>query len=268
MTDRKGNRIEWWGEFHIAVKQAGRWKIGPMTLWIQREGREWVIAYRIQGDPLTDTLEVEVPSPAEPLMKEAILSRYSFRDSPGTLIIAPALADRPVITRPETPLYIPPGEEVIIFVSSPVWVQVSVDDPPVLLQDTPIYRPSDTWFGPSTLEGELCYASRTKGHLKIEDMIFRPHRAVTPILIRNMEEDTLFLERISLPVPLLSIYASVDGNLWTEPVTIKRAGQKDFASFEIKKAPPREAVRPKLISLPRRPSNQNILIRAFSAIFQ
>ena len=57
----------------------------------------------------------------------------------------------------------------MIYVSTPLWVRVDVHDPPQFLQEIPVIRPSDTWFGPSTREGELGYAGRTHGRLNFEN---------------------------------------------------------------------------------------------------
>jgi hypothetical protein len=259
----------WWGHYKVPDQHGGCWRIGPLTLWIQRFAREWRIAYVRSSDPMASEVEKTVPAPAETIEPaiDASLSRYSFRQTHRELELVPLLADRSVVSRPETPFYIPAGEELTLYISSPLWVRVMVGEPPTMLQELPIYRPSDTWFGPSTREGELCYASRTHCRLRLEDVPFRPHRAVTPVLIRNRGERELHLERLSLPVPYLSLYRDADGRLWTEPVTLDHEPNAEMASMKLGQGPAPEAKKAKEVSGPRRRAEANLLVRAFSALF-
>jgi hypothetical protein len=262
-----GKKNVWWGQFKIPIGQIGFWRIGTMALWIQRFEKEWRIGYQSKGDPNEDTLEVHVSGQEKEIPQEAEISRFSFRQTDGTLSILPVLADRPVITRPETHFSIPSGEEIILFVGSPLWVKISVGSTPHVLKEFPIYRPSDTWFGPSTREGELCYATRTQARLKCEEVSFRPNRAVTPVLIRNQAKGSLSLERINLPVLYLSLFEAENGFLWTEPITFVRKEDRDQAAMEIPKEAPREAIGAQLVVGPREKPDQNLVIRAFSALF-
>ena len=62
--------------------------------------------------------EVNLPVSPDEICADATHERYVFRDTKELLNILPALADRPVVTRPATPFYLPRGEEITIFVSS------------------------------------------------------------------------------------------------------------------------------------------------------
>lgn len=66
-------------------------------------------------------------------------------------------------------------------------------------------RPSDTWFGPTTSEGEPCYASKTVCRLRVEDVPLRPHRCLTKVTLRNRADDSLSLDRLKLPVNALAL---------------------------------------------------------------
>jgi hypothetical protein len=155
-----------------------------------------------------------------------------------------------------------------VFVSSPLWVRIEVGDPPVKLQEIPIVRPSDTWFGPTTMEGELCYASRTYARLNLENIPVRVHRAITQIIIDNKADTQLLVERLNLPVPFLSLFEASNGFLWTEAVAMIRTRDTGMAAFQIGKRPPEEASAAKLVSEPREKPDQNMVIRAFGALFR
>lgn len=181
--------------------------------------------------------------------------------------LTPLLADRPVVIRPETPFHVPAGQETTLFVSTPLWLQLQVSTPPIQLIEMAIKRPSDTWFGPSTMEGELCYASSTLGRLTLLDFPHSAHRAITPIIIRNNSDEAFQLERLNLPVTFLSPFRSAKQILWTESVTMKRETETSDASLQIGEGAPPQAADAKLISAPRQQTESRSLISKFSAFF-
>ena len=178
-----------------------------------------------------------------------------------------SLANRPVISRPVTPFHLPAGEEATLFVSTPVWLHLAAAKPLRDLTDVPIQRPSDTWFGPSTREGQLCYDSRTSGRLHLEEVPQRPHRAVTRVVIRNDGSDALRLERLSLPAPFLAVFEADDGLLWTTPVTLVREPSGEMGTVKIHENPPQEARHARRLSPPREKPTHASLVRALSALF-
>ena len=265
----KQSQSSWWGQFALDQGQTCQWDIGPLKLAVQRQPSEWQIAY--EQDDLVDPETTEWNhNPTAPDISELNYKnteRYVTGQPGKTLKVIPILADRSLITRPLTPLYVPAGEKMPVFVSSPLWVRIEVGDPPEKLQEIALLRPSDTWFGPSTMEGELCYAGRTCARLNLENIPMRAHRAITKIIIDNKAGTQLLVERLNLPVPYLSLFESSDGLLWTEAVTMIRSRDTGMAAFQINNKPPKEAPKAKLISEPRETSDQNMVIRAFGALF-
>lgn len=257
----------WWGTFEIPAGQSGRWQIGALSLLLEHRHKEWRVSYlRGNGEPEERALR-EVPTAVEGPLPDATVARFSFRHPSPRISVQAALADRSVVTRPESPFFLPAGEEMTLYISSPAWLRVTVGESAVEMLDIPIYRPSDTWFGPSTLKGELCYASRTHCRTTLEDVPFRPHRAITPVLLRNHCAEALLLERLSLPVPYLSLFSARDGRLWTEAVTLDREEGEEMAAMKWAKGPPPEARHAARIAEPRRSSESSLFVRAFSALF-
>src|SRR5690606_5680646 len=101
--------------------------------------------------------------------------------------------------------------------------------------------PSDTWFGPSTREGELGYAARTNARLDLEQMRPRPSRAVTKVVVRNVGDDNLRIERLNLPVPQLSLFVNRQGLIWTNSITVERDRLGALAKVTTSRRPPEEA---------------------------
>ncbi len=267
MMSRESGTPIWWGEFSFSDGQALRWRIGPLSIHIQRLSREWRLGYK-RCDTVGDcAVDVERACPADPAVVPDIQNRFVFRRTTDTLWLMPTLADRSVVARPVSPFYVPPGEETVLFVSSPLWVQTCANYNRQLLESVPIVRPSDTWFGPSTREGELCYASTTHCRLTLEELPIRPHRAVTPVQIINRATESLLVERINLPVIYLSLYSADPGQLWTDMVTITREALDENASLRLHKRPPPQAGEATLLCEPQMHADKGILSRAFSALF-
>ena len=100
-----------------------------------------VILFWANGGPShLETFDMKPEAPAE--------YRGEFKpiptNVPGMEIceLLPNLADRPVVARPAVPFFIPPGEELELFVSTPIWVQLRSGTTDLV--ELPCLRPSDT----------------------------------------------------------------------------------------------------------------------------
>ncbi|MCA9835446.1 MAG: hypothetical protein KC422_00960, partial [Trueperaceae bacterium] len=169
----------WWGEFAANEGEINKLQIGPSQFWITRYAQEWRIAHLQEEANELAEVKLEPLSQASDIPGEAQINHFSFQQSPKSLFFTPMLADRPVVMKPEHPFYIQSGAEVTIYVTTSLWLRISTGEHSGILRTYPLYRPSDTWFGSSTREGELCYASRIKGRLRLLDVAMLPHRALT-----------------------------------------------------------------------------------------
>lgn len=258
----------WHGHFQIPEETAGFWQIGPMSLWIQHLRGEWRIARETGCDPLSEAIELTLPTEIDSLLNKEIFDRFSAINNSDSVGIMPALADRSIVARPEKPFHIPKGGKATVFVGSPLWFQVSVGSPDsLLLLDKPIFRPSDTWFGPNSREGELCYASRSFLRISLDKLPRRPHRAFTAVNILNCSNTQLDIESLNLPVSQLTLYKDADGQLWTQDVTFERNKDGGFASFRTKSSAPSYANNAVILAEPRQKGVDNMVVRAFSAMF-
>jgi len=254
----------WWGVQQLQQGETGRCRIGPLTLWIQRLPHEWrLLEQRIDDSAAYD---YGFTRSADGMPTVDGMRRYGMSDASGALELHPRLADRPMVTRPEHPFVVPADDEIVVHVSTPLWVRVAAGEPRKVLAELPIKRPSDTWFGPPTGEGELCYASRTFLRLNQQSVPRRPHRALTAVKIINRSEAALDIEALKLPVSHLALYRCDDG-LWTEDVTFERQRAGDFAALRVKQRAPSGAAGAVQIAEPRVRGEGNLVVRAFSAIF-
>ena len=259
----------WWGLRELACQQSLKIELEGLRLAVTRHVNEWGVFYDqpgVNATAATSHWQQQLGDINPDEYKE--MARFMFRATHSTLNITPALADRPVITTPTTPLNLPPAEEVTLFVSSPLWMQIYSEGGTLPLLDIPIQRVSDTWFGRSTQSGELCYASRTHGYLSLQQVPIRMHRAITPVIVKNNADTNLLLERISLPAPNLSLYADKASRLWTETITLERESDGDMASLAIASQPPTHLESPIRLCEPRSQLHKGSLaIRAFSVLF-
>ena len=264
MTAAASDGDSWWGDVRLAVGEAARWRIGPLSLSVSRGRREWQLAYDWDPDrsESQDWERLDDALGEDPEHQE----RYVVGETGERIDLRPALADRPVVSLPRVPLHLLPQREVTLFVGSPVWVAVAAGDPTVQLRELPSRRLSDTWFGGSTRHGELCYANLTRACLNPENLPILSRTAVTPVRIRNEAPSPLDLERLKLPVPRLSLFCDPQNRLWTEGVTLTRTEESDMASLDVREGAPAEADGAELLTPPRDATETSSLVRAFSSL--
>jgi len=265
MTESDSQR--WWGDFEVPLERWACWRIGPMTLWARPSPGEWRLAWHSEEDPLMDSMTIANPADGEPKSDELELARFALESVDGGLRLTPRLADLSVIVRPETALWIPPGQRTVLYVGTAVWIGINCSGSghPKLIE-LPTFRPSDTWFGGNTRVGELCYASRTKARTQIELLGKVPHRAITPVELVNLGIDTLNVEQLRIPVRALSLYEA-DDRLWTDGIRFTREEGSRNAEFDIPKASkhlPKARVK---IAEPVEPLRRKSVVEAFGSLF-
>ena len=205
-----------------------RWRAGPSTVPVERRASDWRIWHETAPDAYAVDAERARRIEEEP-PDTAPTARFSFAETPDTITVSPALADRPVIVRPESDAVDPARRA-----HDPLRQRARLDGAAVEgstaparqrvrprraeLAELPSHRPSDTWFGPSTREGELCYAVRTAARSDVAELPLRPHRAVTPVTVENQAATPVEIVRIEAPMPFLALHVDRDGRLWTDGV--------------------------------------------------
>lgn len=258
-----GPQGRWWGPTPITAGSTTYFRVGPLELFALRRTQEWRFAMRGSDDVLDPHAEREegVRMPPEEGFEHA---RFALAATGDSLVLTPALADRNVVVRPEVPFTVLPGEELTLYVTTPAWLRLSDGNGGQARQllERPIVMPSETWFGPSTVSGALCYSSRTAARLAESELIPRPSRIASALVLRNSARDPLKLERVSVPVPFLSVFER-GGLLWTERLVFER--HRDGAVGRVEVAnPPGEATR---LSGPRMTSSSGGMMRAVSALW-
>jgi hypothetical protein len=262
--EARGRLEPWWKPIELAQGQCWRYAVGPLTIYLQRHAGEWWLAPESAGET-EDEFRLEsgqVPG----IPEELDYARYAFDRAPESFLLRPRLLDRPVVVHTSHAVNIPTDQRITFFISTPVCVSVAVQGD-VELREIPVLRLSDTWFGPSTRVGELCYSARTQARNSRSEVPLRPHRAVTPVTIHNRSEQMLTIDKISLPVPFLAVYGRADGALWTDPLTLEHLPGEAMAKLRIGDQPPEGMTRADLLAPARDLPKKGGLVRAFVDMF-
>lgn len=268
MPKQKRKNRPWWGHYELPVGHVGQWQIGPVSLFMQRFGEEWRVAWERAAEPVDGRCGVDIGVEAEEPFEHEDLTRFAMAETTATVTVSPVLADRPVIVRPESPVSIPPKATAVIYMSTPLWVRIEIGEPRVTLAEVPSAQQSDTWFGPSTREGELCYASRITARLRLSSVPREPHRVISAVTITNEADTLLAVERFRLPVDLLSVFESPDGDLWTDDVLLTRTDDRHWAALKLEpKSWRRARGGARVVSKPRVEVSENVVVRAFGSFF-
>ena len=97
-------------------------------------------------------------------------------------------------------------------------------------------------------------------------MPVRPHRAVAPVTLINSATDAMLLERISLPVPLLSTYHMPNDNIWTNAVVLERSVDREMAELKILPGPPLNRQGSVLLSKARQEGGRSVVLKTLSSL--
>lgn len=254
----------WWGEFNLNEGETAYWRVGPLMLWIRRTEEGVAVAHHRGDDALDSMVGVDLPPLGHLPPDDIGWDRFSFAQMGSKITLIPRLADRPVLSRPEGRVFVPAGERITLYITSPVWVEIRAEGR--FLLEIPTWRPSDTWLG-SPVDGALCYASRTSCRRNLETVPVRPHRAITPILLNNLASAPLLLERISIPVSNLNLYAAEDQRFWTTGLELVREEDGAFAKVRLEEGPPQAQGNFKEVGQARLSLGSSFMSRTFGSLF-
>lgn len=259
----------WWGRYRLQEGSYGFWQLGPLSLWLYHGAREWRVAHAHSVNALDGPVRVQVPcDPVDDLDHKPHMTRFACASGFDDVALIPLVADRSVVVKLAQPLYVLPNDEVRLYVSSPVWVQLcEAGVQQRVLQEVPSWRLSDTWFGAPTGPGELCYALRTFGCLRLEDVPRMEHRILTSVLVRNRAHEALYLDRLNIDLPRLAVYGAPDGSLWTPSITLERLEGQDLASLHLDKHPPLFVHATRFLAPARQKDMGSLWVRAFGTLF-
>lgn len=245
-----------WGPHTIAGDETLPIKVGPLRLWFRfRNGEVW-----IAGAPKEAGVREVVESPGDEHW-----GRWAAGENARTVRLVPVFPDRPIVVEPELNFRLLRQAEARVYVRVALWVRVEVGDTGVTLLEIPTIRMSDTWFG-GFIDGELCYWLPTTARRQIGPEHFEPHLAVCPLQLANHSAGELNVEKITLRVPHLSIFARDGGGFWADVARVRYEGDELGSSIDMTGEPPSDALAATLVTRPRIPIQRNFRTRTFARL--
>lgn len=256
-----------WQPQSFAIGDSRRYEMGPLSLHITRDYEEWRIGYRLGHEPLREVFSCYRTDDHE-LEDAQHIERIAAHDNDERreILFQPLLADRYVLARPETTMTVQSESWVALYVTTPLWLRVLRMPERSELIELPSFRPTDTWLGPPTGSGPLCYASRTTGRLTLSRLHLSPMRAITKVTLRN-SGDALRVERIMVPAPQMTLHRDEEERFWTNEVILDRGRDGEFSNVSLGSRAPHEASKAQRVSAPRDISSIHLLGRAFGSLF-
>lgn len=237
---------ELWKPFGLDNHAYRGFSLGPLRLWVQRDGDDWLALVFRDGN--AESVECAENLEGEPPEVGAWGRLGSVGSSPN-LQLLPVMPTRPVVVRPEVPYTILPGEKVQFYVGVPLWLALQSQEGLTLLEE-PVVQLSNTWFG-TPMDGELAFAMRTRARRQVEELDFHPWRAVCPVRIRNLSKDKLTFERICLRVQYLDLYQDPREGVWANESGVTIRGDNNWSRISYARGAPNELGSPTLLAKAR-----------------
>ena len=244
--------LKWWGPLSFDIGQSRVWRLGSLYVRITRSLNEWQLTYHRLGNKGETMQDWEILDIDTAFSEPMTLERYMFSRTGDALTLYPRLADRSVIVKPINPIYIPAGQQGTLFVSTPLWMAGFVSGQKEPIFDLAINRPKDSWFGPDTLKGELCYSTPVEGRTDLKQLVPRAFRAITPVHFHNTSTSLMKLDRMNLPVPALPLFHCSDsGRIWTSQIKVIQDNPLRPPRIRIENRTPPQAGKVSFIQSPR-----------------
>jgi len=254
-------------QHELAAGEHLRVRVGYLDLSATRGDQRWTLCWRHAPYSETPRMMLERDAAREMLGDDVHQRTFAFQQTQGPLAIMPLLADRAVIVRPSHDVTVAPQATVRLYVTTPLWAGIRVNDGELLLAELPCVQPKETWFGANTIAGERCYAGRQPLRQRITDGPVSPHRAITPLVIRNQSSMPLPIVRLRLPVPRLPLHRSNDGTYWTSRILVVHKEGSDEVDVEVVASSPDEAGSAERVAPARNQEAGNVVSRALGSVF-
>jgi hypothetical protein len=250
-----------WDEFSIADGETIHIEVGALSLWIEHRGEEYAYAYTYSEES-SNSLAAGVLQASNELPEDLVWNRYIVQDPAAKFQLKPLFPDRAVVVIPEFPLKLSPGSDVLFYVSVPYWIRVlSGSRKKIQFLEIPSQVLSITWFG-DTMNGELCYALRTRALRNIEDHGMQPQRIICPVRIVNNGDEVLDFKSLCVHVEHLKVFSGTD-HLWSNEVTISYKGNEHPSEIRFLERVPKYEKKSVLLSPERVSSQRKIISKSF-----
>lgn len=230
--DSAQEKVAWWGESAIQSGKRLQLLCGDLQLEILPKDNEWLVQYQLSKDLTVFKAKLSYGDASDEAIEFENKQRFVSNNLPDHVILQPALADRSITCKPKVTVTLFPRQQVSLFVGLPLWLQLHMEGIATAILDIPTVRISDSWFGPDTRKGVICYASTNNEQLDLKPTINHGTRASLEVRVNNNSDQILSLDKVSIPVPHLALYVDKDRKFCTRRMTLTRE-QDENASLAI-----------------------------------
>lgn len=246
-----------WTKYKIEDNKEYAGQAGTCQFQIMKEGKTWFIRHeKNEKAKMTELKETKSSSPGEDW-------EYYVGDKTGSLLLLPALPDKPLVIKPGNTFHILPGKSVDIYLTIPLWIQFyhGAAKSENLLCEIPETEPSATWFGDPD-NGLLGYAYR--GSIELSATLERtnPWFVLCPVKIRNESTAALDFQRMCLHCEQLDLYLHND-HLVANEFRIRFKGVEQVGEVHITPGNPSFAEGAKQIAQARMRPDKSLIKRSF-----
>ncbi len=261
-----------WGPVGLPEGQRVYRRIGPLELWLLRTEGEIRIA------SVQSAQETAGPGGAPPETEHrtddtppdaAAWSRWAIPEGVDSVHLRPVFPDRQVVVEPEIPFTLLPSTEAQVYVRVPLSVQLVVqgEDRPLTLAEIRTVTLSDTWWG-DFADGELSYWLHTTARRQIDPSLLQPYRAICRLYLSNRSTTELKVEKLTLRVGGLSLFAGGPGvgGFWADTARVRYLGDTEGSQIDMSGSPPEEAGEATLVAPPREPLPKGLRARTFDRL--
>ncbi|MDO6592501.1 hypothetical protein [Neptuniibacter sp. 1_MG-2023] len=227
-------------ELNLEEKQWYSMALGDLTLFLQQNGNELLTAvnYQSRDKPaLREALRKIDDLPQEVKVGERL---YSGPEE-ESVYIELQLADKPYQVNADTPIKLGPKGRVVLYVSTSLWVQLKTIDTQKVMTEYPAVIPRMSWVGSSSIEGALCYSTKTAAPSELSQVSRKEHRAITALeIVNDSSHSPLTIQRLSLPLNMLSLFYSESAGFWTESIRFRMDAETGETVIVTSQKPPDE----------------------------
>ncbi len=261
-----GSGNDLWSTHELQDGEGLRWHGGPLSLYIQRDGNDWIVATEYNRLDMDQSARVE---PIDSIPFKLSPSRWAFGVERPVIRFCPCPPSRPVLVRTRTPLNIPAGVDLRFYVSTPVSVRMEVapsrdaaDGDWLKIDPIATVVMSDTWYG-DQIAGEFCYSLKTRARRDIEELEPKPYRVVSPLLLRNMSGGSIVCDKLCLRLAHVDFYRDGDA-IWSSEIDVKHLGKdkKDIITYA--SVPPKHLESPVKVAAGKPQAQETFTQRALS----
>lgn len=234
----------------LAESQWNEIQLGDLFFYLMKKGNAYWTAVDYQSS--TNPSMFKPIEPIENLPEHLeIKEKIYLPDLSEHPVITLQLADKPYEVNPAVDVKIAPQSRLVLYVSTPLWLQIKSDNEGLCLVEYPTVVPRLSWVGKNTTQGSLCYSTKSSAPSVFSEVTQYQHRALTALELINDGDQLLTIDRLSLPLDILSLYYSETGGYWTESVRYRIQPATGETTIVAANRPPEELGSVNIISQAR-----------------